>query len=503
MYSAAPSQPQAYRRADDSSVRYQKAAPGQTLVQPSSYVPPPGGSQTNVPRVQPLNPSYTPAPASGGPSYTPAGSSQPAHATRAPSYTPTPVTSQPLHVSGVVGAVPTTYVSQPGAISQTPTYVSAGQVFHQPPQHGSPQAVQHGSATGQLHPQRAPAGQPHMVQHPVYLQEPLPQPTTYIHQAQTASYTPNPVVEYVPQVMMQEPMYQDYNGQPVMYQDPGYMEAAPVSNRAIAADMSVAFMPYFLIKDKEMDNFFEVCNQCIEQVKSETLCLSYGFAISTGSQNNMAFCRELFANAEGVLAHLQNIELLFKDGLCKYGELVSLQIHGPKVELDKLREDPVIQEMNPEFYELMPASFEIIEIPMQQMDYLPQGVEYPDVYGGGLPVEQPVVYRQEYVQPMYQPPHQVVGNGYQPQYEYVEEVSMPMTQGHVRQMAPAPRQVVSVHPGGQHPSAQVKYYSGQQPGPHVVSAQGPSVGASFTAQPLQGSTVPSMYVQSAPMARPS
>jgi hypothetical protein len=80
----------------------------------------------------------------------------------------------------------------------------------------------------------------------------------------------------------------------------------------------------------------------------------------------MAFCRESFLNAEGVIAHLQNIEALFKEGLCKYGELVSLQIHGPKEELDKLRRHAMIEEMCPEFYELMPGSFEVIELPIQQ-----------------------------------------------------------------------------------------------------------------------------------------
>lgn len=233
--------------------------------------------------------------------------------------------------------------------------------------------------------------------------------------------------------------------QPMMFQEQGQlMEAAPVSNRAIAADMSVAFMPYFLIKD--MDNFFEVCNQCIEQVKQETLCLGYGFAISTGPQNNMknnmAFCRELFANAEGVIAHLQNIELLFKEGLCRYGELVSLQIHGPKAELDKLREDPVIQEMNPEFYELMPGSFEIIEIPMQQMDYLPQ---------------------QEFMQPdMMMAPQQpmVYATGYAPQYEYVDETGMPVMR---QQMAAAPAPMTMAAP------QQLKYQ--QASAPHMYQPQ--------------------------------
>merc|ERR1712118_440338 len=129
--------------------------------------------------------------------------------------------------------------------------------------------------------------------------------------------------------------------------------------RATAEDTTVAFTPFFTIKDA--GNFFEICNRCIEQVKSESHCLGYGFSVCAGPYQNMAFCREAFLNAEGVIAHLHNIEVLFKEGLCKYGELVSLQIHGPKEELDKLREEPMIQEMAPEFYELMPGSFEVIE----------------------------------------------------------------------------------------------------------------------------------------------
>lgn len=165
-----------------------------------------------------------------------------------------------------------------------------------------------------------------------------------------------------PSVGMQD---QHAYAQPLLVQD-------PVSNRATARDTSVAFMPFFAIRD--MDNFLDVCNQCIEVVKNETLCLGYGFAISSDTQNSMAFCREAFANADGVIAHLHNIEFLFKEGLCRYGELVSLQVHGPKAELERLKQDPMIQEMNPEFFELLPTSFEVIEIPMQHMEYYPQDV---------------------------------------------------------------------------------------------------------------------------------
>lgn len=135
------------------------------------------------------------------------------------------------------------------------------------------------------------------------------------------------------------------------------------SSRKTAEDSTVSFMPFFAIRDAE--NFFDVCNRCIEQVKDEPLCLGYGFSVSAGPQQNMAFCRESFLNAQGVISHFHNIEILFKEGLCKYGELVSLQIHGPKDQLDKLREDPMIQEMCPDFYELMPGSFEVIELPIK------------------------------------------------------------------------------------------------------------------------------------------
>jgi len=160
--------------------------------------------------------------------------------------------------------------------------------------------------------------------------------------------------------------------------------AEQAAARATAEDKTVAFMPYFAIKDAE--SFFDVCNRCIEQVKSEALCLGYGFSVSAGPHQNMAFCRQAFLNAEGVIAHLLNIEVLFKEGLCKYGELVSLQIHGPKDELDKLREDPMIQELGPEFYELMPGSFEVIELPMQHLAEVQPPVESPSVCTPVIPV---------------------------------------------------------------------------------------------------------------------
>jgi hypothetical protein len=153
---------------------------------------------------------------------------------------------------------------------------------------------------------------------------------------------------------------------------PSYVPV-PVRNQGprfeLVDDRTIAFMPFFAIKDAE--RFRETCNRCIEKVKDETLCLGFGFSLSAGPQGEMAFSRESYVNAEGLIEHLQNIEILFLEGLCRYGQLVSLQVHGPKDELDKLRQHPIIQELGPQFYELMPGSFEVIELPAQQILEVP------------------------------------------------------------------------------------------------------------------------------------
>eukprot|EP00747_Dinoflagellata_sp_TGD_P196827 gnl/TRDRNA2_/TRDRNA2_67423_c0_seq1.p1 gnl/TRDRNA2_/TRDRNA2_67423_c0~~gnl/TRDRNA2_/TRDRNA2_67423_c0_seq1.p1 ORF type:complete len:436 (-),score=56.10 gnl/TRDRNA2_/TRDRNA2_67423_c0_seq1:69-1295(-) len=140
-------------------------------------------------------------------------------------------------------------------------------------------------------------------------------------------------------------------------------EVMPYANRNLAPDTALAILPFYSVRD--LDKFLAVYQESMERVKQEALCLGYGVAISRGEQLTMAFFRESFASAEGVVAHFENIADLMKNGFCRYGELVSMQIHGPKVEIDKLRTHPVVQEMNPDFYELLPQSFEIIELPSQ------------------------------------------------------------------------------------------------------------------------------------------
>jgi hypothetical protein len=64
---------------------------------------------------------------------------------------------------------------------------------------------------------------------------------------------------------------------------------------------------------------------------------------------NEAHCREGYADAEGALAHLENVGQLLDEAL-KMVELIRLEIHGPKEELAKLREP--LAKLNPQFFTL-------------------------------------------------------------------------------------------------------------------------------------------------------
>jgi hypothetical protein len=61
----------------------------------------------------------------------------------------------------------------------------------------------------------------------------------------------------------------------------------------------------------------------------------------------MAFCREAYVGAEGVLAHLGNVgELLGK--FLELSDLARLEVHGPASEIEKLRSP--LADLNPDFY---------------------------------------------------------------------------------------------------------------------------------------------------------
>lgn len=97
-------------------------------------------------------------------------------------------------------------------------------------------------------------------------------------------------------------------------------------------DNCVTIHPYFKVPDGNLIEFKQLCNVFIEKTKTEKGCLYYGFSFS----EEEAHCREGYANAEGLLQHLENISEQFQEVL-KIAELTRLEIHGPEAEISKLR----------------------------------------------------------------------------------------------------------------------------------------------------------------------
>jgi quinol monooxygenase YgiN len=98
-------------------------------------------------------------------------------------------------------------------------------------------------------------------------------------------------------------------------------------------DRAVSIHPYFRVSEGQMKDFTKLCEQCVGVTATEPECLYYGFSFS----GNEVFCREGYESAEGLLAHLTNVDPVLKEML-KISELTRLEVHGPADELAKLAE---------------------------------------------------------------------------------------------------------------------------------------------------------------------
>jgi hypothetical protein len=110
-------------------------------------------------------------------------------------------------------------------------------------------------------------------------------------------------------------------------------------------DTCCSIVPYFNVADGKLDNFKEICEQFVAQTEKEDKVLYYGFAFS-GSE---AHCREGYADAEGLLAHLDNIGEILGKAL-EISEISRLEVHGPAAELEKLKGP--LKDLNPQYFEL-------------------------------------------------------------------------------------------------------------------------------------------------------
>ena len=97
-------------------------------------------------------------------------------------------------------------------------------------------------------------------------------------------------------------------------------------------DRCCTIVPYFTVHEGQLDAFKALCERFVEATSKEPNCLYYGFSFD----GSTAHCREGYADADGLLAHLDNVGALLEEAL-KISEIARLEIHGPEAELAKLR----------------------------------------------------------------------------------------------------------------------------------------------------------------------
>jgi len=110
-------------------------------------------------------------------------------------------------------------------------------------------------------------------------------------------------------------------------------------------DTSCTINPYFRIRSGEEAKFRELADRCVAQTRSEAKCLYYGFSFD----GDMAFCREGYADAQGLLDHLGNVGPILQE-VFRIADLVRLEVHGPESELATLRAP--LADLKPQFFTL-------------------------------------------------------------------------------------------------------------------------------------------------------
>ena len=108
-------------------------------------------------------------------------------------------------------------------------------------------------------------------------------------------------------------------------------------------DKCCTIVPYFKVSSGNLESFKELSEKFVKKTNDEPKCLYYGFSFD----GDLAHCREGYEDAEGMLTHLENVGSLLEEAL-KIAELTRLEVHGPKEELEKLREP--LSGLNPQFF---------------------------------------------------------------------------------------------------------------------------------------------------------
>lgn len=110
-------------------------------------------------------------------------------------------------------------------------------------------------------------------------------------------------------------------------------------------DKCCTLVPYFKVNEGKLGEFKALCEQFVTKTATEPKCLYYGFSFD----GDAVHCREGYADAAGVLAHLQNVDDLLKRAL-QISSITRLEVHGPAAELAELRGP--LAALKPQFFTL-------------------------------------------------------------------------------------------------------------------------------------------------------
>jgi quinol monooxygenase YgiN len=94
----------------------------------------------------------------------------------------------------------------------------------------------------------------------------------------------------------------------------------------------VSLHPYFRVQPGKLEAARALLPRFVEKTATEAKVLHYEFTMN----GEEIFCREAYADAEGVLAHLSNVGELLSEML-QNAELIRIELHGPAEELEKLK----------------------------------------------------------------------------------------------------------------------------------------------------------------------
>ncbi len=107
----------------------------------------------------------------------------------------------------------------------------------------------------------------------------------------------------------------------------------------------VSLHPYFKVHPGKLDQFTAALPDFIAKTASEEGNLFYDFTIN----GDEVLCREGYASAEALLAHLESVDALLQKAL-EIADLARIEVHGPAAELTKLKEP--LAKLNPAWFTL-------------------------------------------------------------------------------------------------------------------------------------------------------